>query len=474
MSVQSEPRVNVASSNSAAQIDNSPKVDSLEGQTDLANARRFVALNRDRVLFCHAWKKWLVWDSQRWRVDTEGAVGRLAQSVADHIWELAKLADSGNARMFAARSSSSSSIKAMLALATDMLPVAPDDLDQHPWLLNVPNGTIDLRTVELRDHRREDRITILCPTEYDPEAGSYNWDRFLEAIFVTQDLIDFVQRLFGYCLTGDVSEQILPIFWGIGANGKSTLLNAFMNALGTDYAMQAIPDLLMVKKNNSHPTERADLFGKRFVSCVETGGGQRLAVELVKQLTGGERIRARRMREDFWEFPPTHKIILCTNNKPRIPTTDHATWRRLGLVPFNVCFWNPDAGETGPEELEQNKQMPEILEEESEGILAWAVRGCLEWQSGGLRMPDPVKEATAEYRDQENVLKSFIADCCVVGPNVKTRSNQLYGQYTEWSKQNGEYTLSHRRFGEAMTQMDFKRKSSNGTWYLGITIRADA
>ena len=474
MSVHIRPLTTTGSTESVTKNGELLSVTTAEGQTDLANARRLVALHHDRVLFCHPWRKWLVWDGQRWKVDIDGSIGRLAQNVADDIWREASLRDSDAVRRFATKSASRNGINAMLALAEDMLPVGHDELDQHTWLLNVSNGTIDLRTGELRGHQREDRITKLCSTEYDPEAGSYHWDRFLEAIFVTQDLIDFVQRLFGYCLTGDVGEQILPIFWGSGANGKSTLLNAFMNAIGADYAMQAIPDLLMVKRNDSHPTERADLFGKRFVSCVETEGGRRLAETMVKQLTGGERIRARRMRQDFWEFPPTHKIILCTNNRPRIRGTDDAIWRRLRLIPFNVCFWNPDEGETGPEELKQNKKLAEILEEESKGILAWALRGCLEWQTGGLGLPEPVKAATARYREQEDVLSAFVKDCCVVTEVATVKSGHLYKKFTEWCDEHGESAISHRAFGEMMNQLGYEKRKSNGTLYLGLGLQKNA
>ena len=269
----------------------------------------------------------------------------------------------------------------MLRLAQSELgiPIRPIDLDQNPWLLNCPNGTVDLKTGELKPHCREDLLTQLCPTNFNPDRSTYHWDRFLELVFDhRQDLLDYGHRLLGYMITGDVREQVLPIFYGVGANGKSTLINTFMKVIGNDYTMQAPSDLLMAKRHNSHPTERADLFRKRLVTCAETEQNRRLNEALVKALTGGERIRARRMREDFWEFDPTHKVILCTNHKPQVRGTDHAIWRRLRLLPFEKTFWNPDDSESGPDELRQDKELMGRLLLESEGILFWAVPGCLE------------------------------------------------------------------------------------------------
>src|SRR5262249_22300760 len=206
------------------------------------------------------------------------------------------------------------------------------------------------------------------------------------------DLIAYVRRLCGYCLTALVCEQFLWIFWGTGANGKTTFLNTLFGVLGADYAMHAAGDFLVAKKD-AHPTERADLFGKRLVVTAEPEQGRRLAEALVKQLTGGDRIRARRMKENFWEFAPSHKLVLCTNHKPRIRGNDHAIWRRVRLVPFTATF----------QEHQQDKQLAQKLRAELPGILAWMVRGCLEWQRDGLGLPAVVKAATEEYRSEEDM-----------------------------------------------------------------------
>ena len=344
-----------------------------EGRNDLANARRFQEIHGAKLRFCHPWHKWLVWDGKRFQIDQSGAARRLASDVPDLMWKEARLTGQERTLNFVAKSASNSSQVAMLTCAQSLMPIEPDEMDSNPWLLNCENGTLDLRTGTLREHRREDCLTKLCPTKFNPDASSFHWDRFLEDVLPDQELIDFVQRYFGYSLTGTVGEQVLPIFWGGGSNGKSTLLNAFLEVLGRDYAMQATSDILLQHRQNVHPTGLTDLSGKRFVSTAETDANRRLSEATLKTLTGGEKVRARRMREDFWEFDPTHKLVLSTNHKPLVRGTDHAIWRRLILMPFTQRF----------EGDQIDKSMPEKLAANNEGILAWAVRGCLQWQAEG-------------------------------------------------------------------------------------------
>jgi putative DNA primase/helicase len=435
-----------------------------EGRTDVANARRFVAQHGDNVRYCHPWKKWLVWDGRRWKVDDSGAVTNLAKSTADAIWDAAKsLRATREAIDFAVKSANASSLRAMLSLAMPDVSLRSDDMDSNDWILNCANGTIDLKTGMLREHWRQDNLTQLCPTKFIPDASSEVWDEFLASVFDgDQDISDFLRRFVGYALTGDVSEQMLPIFHGGGANGKSTFLNALMELLGNDYSMQAPHDMLIVK-GDAHPTERADLFCKRFVSAVETEQGRSLNEALVKQLTGGERVRARRMREDFWEFDPTHKIVICTNHRPQINGTDHAIWRRIKLIPFTVTFADD----------KQDKNLPDKLREESEGILAWAVRGCLEWQAKGLLPPDAISAATADYRTEQDPIGRFINERCLTIGTIRVKFSDLYAAFEEWCKDGGEPCVSKKLVGEYLQNRGYERKVSNGKWYLGITLKAE-
>jgi putative DNA primase/helicase len=476
--------------------------------TDQGNAIRMVAM-RDDLRHCHPWTKWIVWDGQHWKIDATAEIKRAAKSVATRMHaqaskEIAALgrepgdADPANRQKrqeaaikklkWALESENARRINAMIDLARSEpgIPILPEQLDPDPWLFNCPNGTLDLRTGVIREHRKEDSITKVCPTRYVPDAPCPVWQRFLETIFLDddeepdRDLIIFVQRLMGRCLTGDVSEQILPIFWGGGANGKSTLINAVLATMGPDYTMKANADLLMTSRGERHPTELASLFGMRLVVASETHEGRKLNEALVKDLTGGERIRARRMREDFWEFDPTHKVILLTNHKPRVGGIDEAIWRRLRLVPFTATFWDPnDPGKASAlrsERFRQDKHLSEKLGDEREGILAWLVRGCVDWLKGGLTLPEKVLAATTEYRSGEDLIGQWIDEACVTGSNeYRARASALYIAYRAWADKAGESALTQTSFGTALGERGFESRKSHGTtWRHGIALRGDS
>src|SRR5215207_3055843 len=279
--------------------------------TDQGNAQRLVERHGGDLRYVHKWSMWLVWDGRRWRPDDTGEVVRRAKETVRAMYHDAEngFIDKELSK-HAMRSESRRAIEAMIALAQSepRVPVRPEELDRDPLLLNVANGTIDLRTGELQDHNRADLLTKLAPFEHNPDTKAPTFEAFLRHILPTEALQRFVQRVLGYAASGEIREEILVILHGVGANGKSTLVNAVMEALG-DYAMQAAPDLLLAKRD-SHPTELADLFGARFVASVETDEGRRLAEGQVKQLTGRDPIKARRLREDFWQFEPTHTVFL--------------------------------------------------------------------------------------------------------------------------------------------------------------------
>jgi putative DNA primase/helicase len=320
-------------------------------------------------------------------------------------------------------------------------------------LLNVRNGTLDLRTGRLCGHRRENLITKLAPVLYDPAARCPLWERFLHRVMGGNvGLTSYLQRVVGYGLTGDVSEQALWFLFGTGANGKSTFLATILAMLG-DYAMQSVSELLMAKANESHPTERADLFGKRLVATIETEEGKRMAESLMKQMTGGDRIRARKMRQDFFEFLPSHKILLAANHKPNVHGTDHAVWRRIKLVPFTVTI----------REEEKDKTLSDKLKAELPGILAWAVRGCLAWQREGLRDPEEVRKATAEYRAEQDTVADFLASCCNILPEGRIKAALLYDAYVEWS---GDRLTTSKAFAERLRAMGYDTKRGHGGAYF--------
>jgi putative DNA primase/helicase len=285
--------------------------------------------------------------------------------------------------------------------------------------------------------RREDYFSSLCPVNYDERASCPAWQAFILQVFDNnENLVGFIQRLLGYCLTGDVQEQILPICWGIGANGKSTLINTFLSILGNNYAGKASRDLLMAAKGDRHPTQLAQLFRKRFVCAVESHQGAKLDEGLVKEMTGGDPITARRMKEDYWTFLPTHKLCLVTNHPPVIDGTDHGIWRRLRLIPFTVVF----------EGAKQDKSLPGKLLAESSGILRRCIDGCRAWQRDGLGEPGEVLAATAQYRSEQDTLGDWIAACCVTGsPDYRQRFSDLFDSFKRWASVQGDRGNSLRR-----------------------------
>jgi len=355
--------------------------------TDLGNAQRLVSKHGADIRYSESLGRWYVWDGHRWQPRKAGPIIARAKSVVRTIMaELPKDADKDLRMKYFRHALDSESARAIMAMvklteSDPQIVIETSQLDADPFLLNVRNGTVNLKTGALEKHRREDLLTKLCPVEFDAAAKCPVWESFLARVFAKDAAnpddpgdtatIAFVQRLMGYSLTGSISEQILPIFWGGGANGKSTLLNVIREILGKGYAAKAPRGLLMQKHNEQHPAELTVLFGARFVIATESKRGGRLSEDLVKDLTGDEAIQARYMKQDFFEFEPTHKLFLCTNHRPRITESDDGIWRRVILVPFLTKFWNPAAGELGPDHLRRDNGLKEKLRAQLTGILAW-------------------------------------------------------------------------------------------------------
>ena len=440
--------------------------------TDLGNSERFVADHGEDVRYCYPWGKWLVWSGARWERDDSGRVHRLAKETVRGIYREASDAEEDGRRKelakHATRSEAEAKIRAMLELAKSERPVSPDDLDADPWLLNSANGTIDLRSGELRDHRREDLITRLAPVRYDPGATAPTWEGFLERVLPGEDLRAFVRRASGYSATGDTSEQCMFINHGTGNNGKSTFQEALTGALG-DYAMRAPTEMLMAKRSGGVPNDVARLKGARFVTASETEEGRRLAESLVKDLTGQDTISARFMKAEWFDFKPSHKLWLSTNHKPEIRGTDNAIWRRIRLIPWAVTV--PPA--------ERDRKLPERLRDELPGVLAWVIRGCIEWHSEGLQAPDEVRRATSEYRAEMDVLRDFFAERCVVAEDAWAMADELLAAYDRWRLPNNERELTRTKFGRMLVERGFakgriKRGPDKGrTYYAGIGLAAD-
>ena len=439
--------------------------------TDIGNGERFADQNGTECRYVYPWKHWLVWDGRRWNRDSTAEIQRMAKRTVRNIYREA-LADGLEPKVrdelfrWARRSENRTRVEAMIAMAASELPIPalPETFDQEPFLLNCPNGTVDLRTGQLRPHIQCEMLTQLCPTEYHPGAACPLWEAFISGVLAGNSvLIEYLQQICGISLTGHVVEQILPILHGKGANGKSTFITAMMGMMGPDYAIKAPPRLLMRRSAESHPTELAVLHGKRLAVAVETEENAKLNETMVKELTGSDPITARRMKEDFWMFWPTHKVWMVTNHMPRIEGQDHAIWRRIKKIPFDVII--PEA--------RQDADLSRKLEREHEGILAWCVRGCLDWQrTGRLVTPSEVESATSEYKKNEDIIQAFFDEWCFISdqPGIMVRASELHRYYTQYCLRCNETPMSMMRFGMTITDRGFKKHENKGIWYDGIAV----
>jgi len=440
-------------------------------RTDLGNAERLTAKYGRNLRYCYPRRKWFVWNGVRWKIDDDGEVMRYGKKTVRNIRRAAADANSKEERerlwKHAKSSESKRRLRAMeeLARSEEGVPVQPDELDVDNWLLNTESGTVDLRRAKRFGHDRGDLITKVAPVEYDESAECPRWLQFLDEVFASdQELIDYVQRALGYSITGSTEEQCIFIPHGNGANGKGTLINTVEHILG-DYAQATRPDLLMRRNSRGGPSEgEAALRGARFVSTSETGSGQKFSEATVKRLTGSDTVRARFLRENEIEFEPTHKIWLATNHKPVIEDTDHAIWRRIQLIPFNVTF----------SEEERDEQLEEKLKEEAPGILRWMVEGCRKWQKHGLDPAESVREATKQYRSEMDVIGAFLEEECVEKAGASVQATTLYDAYEKWCDRAGEKTEEQRGFGLRMTERGFEReRKRDGYHYLGVGIRSN-
>jgi P4 family phage/plasmid primase-like protien len=450
--------------------DNPDSAESTFNVTDMGNAERFIHQHSRKVRYCEKLGGWFVWDGRRFRKDETGAVYRLAQETVRAIYGEASRTLEEEKRIELGRWAYTSErlqrIEAMIRLASkqEIVAIMPDAFDKDPYLLNVNNGTIDLRKGVLKPHDPADLITKLVPVDYDPDAEMRLVNEWLlEIMDGNQDMVSFLQRAVGYSLTGDTREQILLMCFGVGANGKSTFFGLVQDLLG-DYATATSTSTLMVKRTESIPCDVAMLKGARFVAAAEAEAGQRIAESLVKQLTGGDVITARYLHSNPFTFRPTFRIWMAVNHKPVIRGTDVGIWRRIRLIPFTVVF--PDH--------KQDKTLPEKLREELPGLLAWAVTGCLEWQKNGLGVPDEITKATGDYRDEMDVLGQFIDERCGVHDDLAVQSSVLFNAWSKWCEANGEFKGTNKSFSLKLEEKGFKNtRRKSGIWFLGIGLNAE-
>ncbi|MDA8327542.1 MAG: phage/plasmid primase, P4 family [Betaproteobacteria bacterium] len=405
-----------------------------------------------------AWGKWMVWDGQRWRTEDTLA----ATDLIRHVCRQAAVRSS-NPKV-AAKLASSGTVGGVERLAkVDRRHAATtEEWDADPWALNTPGSVVDLKTGRSRPHDRADRMTRI--TTATPRGDCPTWRKFLDEVTGGDPALQaYLQRMAGYALTGSTREHALFFLYGTGANGKSVLLNTLASILG-NYATNAPMDTFMETRSDRHPTDMAGLRGARLVSSIETEQGRRWAESKVKSLTGGDKISARFMRQDFFEFFPQFKLFVAGNHKPAIRNIDEAMKRRLHLIPFTVTI---------PPER-RDKHLQQKLMAERDGILAWAVQGCLAWQRDGLNPPESVVSATDEYFEAEDAVGRWLEENCVFAANAKSLTAELFNDWKQWCDASGEFVGMQRRFSDLLITRGIE-KWRNGTGlrgFRGIGLKA--
>jgi putative DNA primase/helicase len=437
-------------------------------KTDTGNAERLVDTFGHEIRWVEEWKTWVVWDRKRWIKDSGLSLVKMAGVVARNIHkEAAETVDTAEQRAiskWAFQSQNEGKINSMISIARSYVRMKAEKFDTDPWLLNVQNGTLDLRTEELREHNPSDYLTKITPGKYDPHAEAPRFERFLSEVFCNdQELSTFVQRFAGYTLTGSTRERCMAILYGSrGRNGKTSLVELFQHVLG-DYAKNTDTETVLTKKYSGISNDVAALAGARFVSAAEIEAGRQLAEAKVKNLTGSDTVTARFLHAEFFDFKPQFKLWLSTNNKPEIKGKDDAIWDRIKLIPFAMRFEG--------ENLDIN--LPEKLRKETDGVLAWMVRGCIDWQQHGLGSAKAVDTATADYREEMDDLAGFIEERCVIEEGQVTDFKNLYSTYLQWAATEGVEELSRKAFGKALTDRGVMGDTGTGNKKIrrGITLR---
>jgi putative DNA primase/helicase len=436
--------------------------------TDSSNALRLYREHGEDIRYNAAWKKWLVWSGKNWQIDDGYLIHERGMQVIHGIYDDVLKTDDYRERMdiekYAMQSEAMRRRKAFVEAASLIagLNISSNDVDQNPWLFNVENGTIELKTGVFREHRRSDMITKIARVSYDDKADCPVWKQFVREIMnYNTELIKFLQTAAGWALTGDTSEQTMFILYGAGANGKSTFLNTIMKILG-DYAIAASTDTFMKKNSEQISNDIARLRGTRFVTTAEAEQGKRLSEPLIKQITGNDAMTARFLYGEFFDFIPTFKIFMATNHKPMIKGTDHGIWRRIKLIPFTTTIT--------PEK--QDKHLEKKLLREGPGILNWLIEGVRRWFSEGLVLPIEISNATEEYRSEMDVLGNFIKECCIQSSGVSIRARELFRAYQEWCEENNEHACSERFLSLRLKELGLERsRTAEARYWKGIMLK---
>lgn len=438
--------------------------DVLRSLTDTGNAARFGRRYADQVKYVFG-LGWVIWDGLRWKRDGTAQIMELAKQVARDVYKEGEALDD-TARVAVANHAKASHqaprLKAMLELALSLPELVTEAglLDAHDMLLGVANGVVNLRTGKLQSACRKDLLTRHSPVTFDAKAKCPQFDAFIhQVIGGDKTLAQYLQRVVGYSLTGRTTEQCLFFLYGSGANGKSVFLNVAKEVLGADFAKQTAAETLMAKRS-SQTNDIATLQSVRVAIANEVEDGTLLAESLVKQMTGGDAMRARFHYQEFFEFVPKFKLFIAGNHKPIIQGRDNGIWRRIRLIPFLVTF----------QPAQQDKHLQDKLRTELPGILNWAIKGCKAWQKSGLATPKVVTDAVDSYRDDMDIIGQWVAESCAVGANLESKAADAYQSYKFWSERSGYRPMSAGTFSREFAVRYTKVKRKDGNYFQGVQV----
>jgi putative DNA primase/helicase len=427
--------------------------------SDDALALAFTQHYKDDWSYVAAWGKWLMWDGQKWRSEDTLAASDLVR----HVCRAASLNASSSKKAEKLAASSTIGGVERLARSDRRHAGTSDEWDADPWVINTIGGVVDLRTGHMRAHNRADRMTKICTTTLQPGSSCPHWLSFLSDVTGgDRAQIAYLQKVFGYCLTGSTQEHALFFLYGTGANGKSVFVNTIFTIMG-DYAANAPMDTFMESRGDRHPTDLAGLRGARFVGATETEQGRRWNESKIKEITGGDPVSARFMRQDFFTFLPNFKLVIAGNHKPAIRNIDEAMRRRLHLIPFTI---------TVPPE-KRDKQLQAKLLTERNAIFEWGVQGCLAWQREGLIPPESVVTATKEYFEAEDALGRWMEEKCNVARGLRSLTSELFSDWKQWADGSGEFIGTQRRFSDLLLTRGLEkwRNSAGVRGYQGIGLK---
>ena len=440
---------------------------------DTGNAERMSDMFGEAIRYNYTDKRWMLYNKNKWIYDDSGYIGKFIDKSIEAMkqekdWYIQQDKENNdeNQTRFKTwekhykKSRSNSAKTALDKEVRHYVPVTPNLLDRHKMLLNTPTGVIDLNVFDVRQATPKDYFTKSVNANFDKSAKCPLWDKFLETIFNgDKDLIRYVQKAVGYSLTGSTAEQCAFFLYGTGRNGKSTFIDVLRELFG-NYARNIQPETIMVRNNNGINSDIARLKGARLVTTVEPNEGLKLNEGLLKQLTGGDIITARKLYAEEFEFKAEFKLWMATNHKPIIRGTDLGIWRRVHMIPFTVVI----------PENEVDKQLTEKLMQELDGIFTWALRGLAMYNKEGLEMPSAVQQAVEEYKKEMDVVSRFLDECTEKAFAKSVKASDLYRIYTNWCSQYGEYQMSNTKFGKEMVQRYEKVKRPDGLYYSGIEL----